>query len=43
MKISPEMIASSARHTFAKAFFHAIFLVAALSACTGLQRQRSAP
>ena len=43
MKISPETIASRARHTCAKAFFHAIFLVAALSACTGLPAPAQRP
>ncbi len=43
MKISSETIASSARHTCAKAFFHAIFLVAALSACTGLPAPAQRP
>lgn len=43
MKISLETIAISPRHTCAKAFFHAIFLVAALSACTGLPAPAQRP
>lgn len=43
MKISLETIAISPRHTCAKAFFHAFFLVAALSACTGLPAPAQRP
>lgn len=43
MKISLETIAISPRHTCAKAFFHAVFLVAALSACTGLPAPAQRP